>query len=154
MTDKQILELIRLHQIHEQKDLLDLINANASPKLSQSSLSRRLRNLNVKKRHGVYVSPDDTSILIPLLLKQISIAPPNLLILHTPPGHAQALAFQLDHVSANDPDSLSTHTDAQDTGFPEIIATIAGDDTIFIATHPDNLLPLKKKIEFHWVESK
>ena len=53
MTDKQILELIRLNEIRDQNEFLELINAKSSSPMPQSTLSRRLHKLGVKKKHGV-----------------------------------------------------------------------------------------------------
>ena len=138
MNDKELLELIRRHEIRDQHALMGMMKGGG---MTQSTLSRRLKKLGVRKKHGVYVVPAGVGggMMTGVLLR-VTVAPPNLLILHSPPGHAHALAYQLDNVSVHG-------GEGGETGFPEILATLAGDDTVFVATLPENLMSLKEKIE-------
>ena len=132
-TENQILlDVISKESLRDQEELLEKIKERGI-EMTQSTLSRRLRKLGVKKRHGVYIAiPERMQSDLSRLIKRIDPAPPNLLMLHTLPGHAQALAYQLDYVSANDPQSLESQN--EETGFKEILGTIAGDDTVLIVT--------------------
>jgi len=149
MTNKEILKILATEQIGDQHELLKIIEGRGYS-MTQSTLSRRLKKLGVKKKHGIYMAPNVVQGAMPGLLKRIDEAPPNLLVLHTSPGHAQALAYQLDYISANDPESVTSLTSSEDTGFPEIIGTVAGDDTVLIVTKPEHLRSLKEKISKHW----
>src|SRR4029077_11467048 len=62
--------------------------------------------------------PDFTQVAREFL-RDVRIAQ-NLLVLRTPPGHANALASALDHAD-----------------WPEVSGTIAGDDTVLVVA-PDN----------------
>lgn len=92
--------------------------------VTQSSVSRDLKDLGVTKVAGLYrlpdpLSPSDPSlgeVLNASLVRQVA-AGPHLLVLHTAIGAASRLALLLDS-----------------SGWPEIVGTIAGDDTIFVAT--------------------
>ena len=50
-------------------------------------------------------------------VKKVSMAGANLVVVHTAIGAAQRVAVELDR-----------------TGWPEIVGTVSGDDTIFVAT--------------------
>lgn len=91
---------------------------------TQSSVSRDLRSLGVTKDLSGYRLPGATergaqSELEPLaeLVRGISPAGANLLVLQTAIGAASRIALTLDR-----------------SELPEIVGTISGDDTIFIAT--------------------
>lgn len=149
MTNNELLKIIATEEIRDQSVLLEKIK-KAGYTLTQSTLSRRLTKLGVRKKHGVYIAPNTMDISISSLIKRIDEAPPNLLVLHTPPGHASALAYKLDYMSANDPESTSNINVSEDTGFPEIVGTIAGDDTVLVITRPGELENLKQKIIEFW----
>lgn len=97
--------------------------------LTQSALSRRLRKLQVRKRGGRYAIPDPPAAALPPYA--LSLAPPNLVVLRTRPGFAQAMALIVDH--------------AEPPGFA---GSVAGDDTIFFAaTTPDAIDSLLRAID-------
>lgn len=78
---------------------------------TQATLSRDLNRLGVQKVHGIYQLPGiDSSI-------EILPAGANLLVVKTLPGRASAIAAEVDAMM-----------------LPGLVGTIAGDDTIFIAT--------------------
>jgi transcriptional regulator of arginine metabolism len=95
---------------------------------TQSSVSRDLRALSVAKVGGRYVLPsaaheplavDPSSRLaeVARFIHSVQRAGPNLLVLHTSAGAAQGVGFAIDAA-----------------GWTEIVGTVAGDDTLFLAT--------------------
>ncbi len=110
--------------IRSQTELVThLVKAGFS--VTQSSVSRDLAELRAFKIDGRYATADtlapgaapsgDAAALADVL--DVKPAGPNLVVIRTPVGRAQPVALALDHA-----------------GWPEIVGTIAGDDTIFIAT--------------------
>ena len=94
---------------------------------SQSSISRDLLELGAIKHGGFYVLPgrgtsgrerllEELASIWRDLVLSIASAGPNLLVVRTRAGSANAIGHYLDQVD-----------------WPEIIGTLAGDDTIFIA---------------------
>ena len=112
---KRILNLIRAKRVGTQEDLRALLERAGVP-ATQSSVSRDLDELGVVKHHGFYALPhangDTTQGLISL-----DIAGEVLVIAKCLPGRASAVAVEID-----------------DAAIPEIVGTLAGEDTIFIAT--------------------
>lgn len=90
---------------------------------TQSSVSRDLRELGAVKAPDGYVLPADGGPetdelgLVADLLQQLKPAGPNLLVVRTAIGSAQRVALALDR-----------------SGWPEIVGTVGGDDTVFVAT--------------------
>ena len=82
--------------------------------LTQSSISRRLKQLGISKLHGKYQRAHniETSVIF---------VAPNMLVIHTVPGHAGVIAAKIDQQLVRN----AMH--------PEFIGSIAGDDTIFVA---------------------
>jgi transcriptional regulator of arginine metabolism len=109
--DEKLLELIAHERIADQFELQAAL-ARHGIKVSQPTLSRHLTRLGISKRAGRYASPGDGS---PSALAVIP-APPNLVVLRTRPGFANAVAAVLDHQP-----------------LPGQAGTIAGDDTVFVA---------------------
>lgn len=120
----QILKLIRAKRISTQDELSQELKAQGIA-ATQVTLSRDLRDLRlVKTREGYKeMAPEETgpgfSILAGEFLNDVLRAQ-NLIVLKTSPGHANSVAVALDA-----------------EGWPEIVGTIAGDDTILVIT-PDN----------------
>ena len=121
--DAIILQLLEAAPIADQGDLLAHLKAQGH-ELTQSTLSRRLRRLGVLKVQGRYRRIEPSAQTLPEVT--ITEAPPNLLVLRTAPGFAQALGLSLDA----DP-------------FPGQMGTIAGDDTVFLAVLPERLAEVK-----------
>jgi transcriptional regulator of arginine metabolism len=119
----QILKLIRSRKITTQEELAQELK-NQGIAATQVTLSRDLRDLRlVKTREGYQeMAPEETgpafSVLAGEFLNDVLRAQ-NLVVLKTSPGHANSVAVALDH-----------------EGWPEVVGTIAGDDTILIIT-PD-----------------
>jgi transcriptional regulator of arginine metabolism len=134
----RIEELIRTRAVRSQTDLAELLAAE-DVHVTQATLSRDLEELRAMKVRGtggaVYVIPEDgvtapwsapggdpgaagaPARLLRLLRELLTGADAsgNLAVLRTPPGAAQFLASALDR-----------------SGLPEVVGTIAGDDTIVV----------------------
>lgn len=118
-----IAELLSRHRIARQSDLVARLRA-LGHEATQSSVSRDLRELGVAKQDGRYSMPARAASLDDRTLRSSaefvrSLAPagPNLLVVRTAIGAAQRVALTLDRLN-----------------WPEIVGTLSGDDTIFIAT--------------------
>ena len=118
--DETILRLLAQRSITEQVDLLGLQRTDGFD-LTDSTLSRHLKKLHVRKEAGRYqrLGPEHRGAP-PFTLRKV---PPCLVILKTSPGFAQALAVALD-----------------DADLPSLAGSIAGDDTIFLAPTDASLL--------------
>ena len=117
--DALILQLLDTSPIADQGDLLARLEAQGHA-MTQSTLSRRLKRMGVLKVQGRYRRVESTAQSLPEVT--ITEAPPNLLVLRTAPGFAQAPGLSLDA----DP-------------LPGQMGTIAGDDTVFVAVLPERL---------------
>jgi transcriptional regulator of arginine metabolism len=124
--DALILQLLEAAPIADQGDLLTRLEAQGH-ELTQSTLSRRLKRLGVLKVQGRYRRVESGAQALPEVT--IIEAPPNLLVLRTAPGFAQALGLSLDA----DP-------------LPGQMGTIAGDDTVFVAVLPERLAEVKAQL--------
>jgi transcriptional regulator of arginine metabolism len=111
---QKILSLIRARPIGTQEDLRALLERAGVP-ATQSSVSRDLEELGVVKHHGHYTLPRTNGAAARGLLS-LDHAGDSLVIARTVPGLASAVAVEIDA-----------------TLIPEIVGTIAGEDTIFIA---------------------
>lgn len=126
-----IRDIINANKIHRQEELLSLL-VNRGFDTTQATLSRDLRELEVGKIHdthfgSIYFIPDETIIKEdgrPVLQGVVSLElSGNMAVLKTRPGFANSVAVKVD-----------------ETEIPEIIGTIAGNDTILMmikegATH-------------------
>lgn len=122
----QILKVVRSKQIHTQEELARELHT-LGIEATQVTLSRDIKKLGLAKTADGYV-PLDTPPQPPQsqledaawdVLLEVRLAQ-NLAVLKTPPGKANSLAVELDRAN-----------------WPEVVGTIAGDDTILIVT-PDN----------------
>jgi transcriptional regulator of arginine metabolism len=90
---------------------------------TQSSVSRDLREIGAIKTARGYELPatsssgDEQVAAVADLLRSITPAGSNLLVIHTGVGAAQRVGLALDRC-----------------GWPGMVGTIAGDDTVFVAT--------------------
>jgi len=120
----RILEIIRGGSVRTQDALAARLNEQGV-EVSQVTLSRDLRELGVVKspegyREAGAVPPPASEEQLARALRDFRTdcrAAANLVVLKTRPGAAGPLALALDRV-----------------GWAEIVGTIAGDDTIFVAT--------------------
>jgi transcriptional regulator of arginine metabolism len=115
-------KIIREQVVGRQAELVDLLRKRGHA-ATQSSVSRDLRELGVAKRGDRYVlsdaaaaAPSDFSTLRRFVSARLT-AGSNLTVLKTLIGSAQSVAVAIDTAQ-----------------WPEVVGTISGDDTIFIAT--------------------
>jgi len=111
---QKILGLIQARPIGTQEDLRALLEQAGVP-ATQSSVSRDLEELGVVKQHGHYTLPRANGASARGLLS-LDQAGDSLVIARTLPGLASAVAVEIDGAA-----------------IPEVVGTIAGEDTIFIA---------------------
>lgn len=119
----QILKLIRARPIHTQDELAAELKKEMGIQTTQVTLSRDMRELGLVKapegyRQVAAPSGPDFATIAAGFLYDIRVAQ-NLIVLKTSPGHANSIAVSLDQEE-----------------WPEIVGTIAGDDTILVVT-PD-----------------
>jgi len=120
----QILKLIRARAVHTQEELAHELKA-LGILATQVTLSRDIRELGLVKTPGGYrqIAPEPAGPSLAQLagefLLDVRIAQ-NLVVLRTSPGHANTVAVALDREE-----------------WPEVVGTIAGDDTILVVA-PDN----------------
>ena len=127
----QILKLVRSHPIATQEELARQLK-KLGIQATQVTLSRDIRELSlVKTREGYAESPvEESRGQFPALAAEFLLDvrdAQNLVVLRTAPGHANSVAVALDNEE-----------------WPEIVGTIAGDDTILVIA-PDT--PVAGKIK-------
>jgi transcriptional regulator of arginine metabolism len=113
---KKILNLVRAKRIGTQEALRSHLERSGVP-VTQSSVSRDLEELGVIKHRGAYALPHANGDSARGLLS-LDVAGDVLVIAKCLPGRASAVAVEID-----------------DAVLPEIVGTLAGEDTIFIAVH-------------------
>ncbi|RJK96696.1 arginine repressor [Vallicoccus soli] len=135
---QRIAALLARHPVRSQPDLARLL-ADEGLSVTQATLSRDLDELGAVKVRGgsgglVYAlpgeggdarpqPPEDTAVAVERLRRRseellVSVDHSgNVVVLRTPPGGAQFLASAIDH-----------------TVLPEVIGTVAGDDTVLLVT--------------------
>lgn len=125
----KILELVATRPMRTQDEVAEAL-AQEGWDVTQSSVSRDISALGLVKSDGIYQRPanarlkeisDPNERRLAESLLAVEAAGEALLVLHTPPGEAQRVGSALDLLA-----------------WPEIVGTIAGDDTIFIAVHHAN----------------
>ncbi len=129
----QILNLIRSQTIRTQDELAGALKKMGID-VTQVTLSRDIRDLGLMKGPQGYREPAAETggasevgtfqWTLAEFVRDVKTAQ-NLVVIFTTPGHAQTVAVALDH-----------------EGWPEIVGTIAGDDTVFAAS-PDAKTALK-----------
>lgn len=128
MRQQRILSLIRAKPIGTQEELRSLLESAGVP-ATQSSVSRDLEELGIVKHHGHYTVPRANGAAARGLLS-LEMAGESLVVARTEPGMASAVAVNIDGAAIE-----------------EIVGTIAGEDTIFIAVNdPKAQRPVIKKI--------
>jgi transcriptional regulator of arginine metabolism len=118
-----IVRLLRAGLIRKQTDLVRMLK-KAGHGVTQSSVSRDLRDLGVSKASGRYLLPPDELMrsngdfgTLAQFVRQLRRAGPAITVLRTTIGAAQSVAVAIDRAE-----------------WPEVAGTLSGDDTIFIAT--------------------
>ena len=119
----RILELIATRRIRTQEELADALRRDGW-EVTQSSVSRDITALGLVKVEGAYARPpanelrgvDPNELRIRDGVLQYEPAGDALVVVRTPPGEANRVAVAIDRLA-----------------WPEVVGTLAGDDTIFIA---------------------
>jgi transcriptional regulator of arginine metabolism len=118
-----ILRIIRESTVHNQDELVKVLRKQGF-EATQSSVSRDLRELGVAKAGDRYILPADAGSSSPNpfaavanFVVSVRTAGPSLTVIKTATGTAQSVAVVID-----------------ESPWPEVVGTISGDDTIFIAT--------------------
>ena len=119
----RILELISTRAVRTQEELADILTADGW-EVTQSSVSRDIAALRLVKMEGAYrrpppsrrvvADPDEQRIAEGVL--SCDTAGETLVVVRTAPGEANRVAVAMDRLA-----------------WPDIVGTIAGDDTIFVA---------------------
>jgi len=110
-----IRDLIQAQNIATQDELTELLS-NADFSVTQSSVSRDLEQIGIVKFNGFYALPQISKGTNKLGLLNLETAGENLIVAKCESGLASAVAVRIDNAQ-----------------LIEIVGTIAGDDTIFIA---------------------
>ena len=114
--------LVRSGGVRRQADLVRLLESEGY-EVTQSSVSRDLRDLGVAKLGDRYVLAEDAAppvaglAAVAVFVDAVPSAGPTLPVVRTTTGAAQSVALAIDRER-----------------WPEIVGTLSGDDTIFIAT--------------------
>src|SRR5262245_6953762 len=126
----EILRLVQDGAVRSQEELRALLRRRGFP-VAQPTLSRDLRELGLHRTPTGYAAPPEPAAFVPadrrsgaldrvlgqmVLAVQVAAA---LVVVKTPPAGAHPVARAID-----------------DTGLEDVAGTIAGDDTVFVAT-PD-----------------
>ncbi|MDQ1640494.1 MAG: transcriptional regulator of arginine metabolism [Pyrinomonadaceae bacterium] len=114
LRQKKLLSLVRAKPFANQAELRDSLE-RAGFATTQSSLSRDLEELGIVKHRGHYAIPKSESGTARGLLS-LDLSGENLVIARTEPGLASGVAVEIDGAVIS-----------------EIVGTLAGEDTIFIA---------------------
>ena len=110
-----ILKLITANQIGRQEELAEILEKKGFS-VTQSSVSRDLLELGIVKVGGFYALPQKPRSGMVFGLVSLEVAGENMIVAKTEAGLASACAVRIDSAQIE-----------------EIVGTIAGDDTIFIA---------------------
>ena len=121
----QILDLLQREPIATQGELCEKL-ARRGIQVTQATVSRDIEELGLIKTRDGYRTPDLSEpaalpqpalpVLLKEFLREVRKAS-NLVVIKTHPGNAHSVAVALDAAK-----------------WPEVAGTVAGDDTIFIAT--------------------
>jgi transcriptional regulator of arginine metabolism len=124
----EILRLVRDHPVRSQEELQGLLRRRGFA-VAQPTLSRDVRQLGLYRTPTGYAAPADPSPFVPgdqradaldqrLRLSVLAVqAAGTLVIIRTPAAGADPIARAID-----------------EAGLPDVAGTIAGDDTVFVAT--------------------
>jgi transcriptional regulator of arginine metabolism len=115
--DEAIIKLVEEREVTDQAGFRELLK-RAGHKVTQPTLSRHLNKLGIQKVAGRYQRVEPVAAELPAYA--VSAAGPNLVIIKTRPGYAQALAALLDQHAIDG-----------------VVGSLAGDDTVFIAVASD-----------------
>lgn len=120
---RSILRHLRAGAVRRQSDLVLLLRQDGF-EVTQSSVSRDMRDLGVLKAGDRYLPPGEEAVPAPgnftaiaHFVRGVRKAGPCLTVVRTTTGAAGSVAVAIDRA-----------------GWPEVVGSIQGDDTIFIAT--------------------
>jgi transcriptional regulator of arginine metabolism len=119
---REILAILREHPVGNQTELIESL-AERGILATQSSVSRDLRDLGIARVAGRYVPPaqvGESEGGLPDVVRFVHGLKPagaHLTVVFTATGAAQSVALAIDRA-----------------GWAEVVGTMAGDDTIFVAT--------------------
>ena len=120
---KAILAILRARRVARQSELVRLLKERGI-RVTQSSVSRDLQQLGITKLDTGYQQleqpqpeADRDAAMVAELLREVRTAGGHLTVVKTVEGAAQGVALYLDR-----------------SGWTEIVGTVSGDDTIFVAT--------------------
>lgn len=116
-----ILRILRESTVHNQDELVKVLRKQGF-EATQSSVSRDLRELGVAKAGDRYIVPaeqvpHDPFDAVATFVTEVRTAGPSLTVIKTTTGAAQSVAVAIDR-----------------SRWTEVVGTISGDDTIFVAT--------------------
>ncbi len=118
-----ILRILRGGRVRNQEQLVALLKREGYS-VTQSSVSRDLRGLGVLKASGGYVLPAEEPApaggqfqRLAQFVREVRRAGASITVVRTATGAAQSVALGIDKAE-----------------WPEVVGTISGDDTVFIAT--------------------
>jgi transcriptional regulator of arginine metabolism len=117
LRQQKILNLIRTRRIGTQEELTDYLE-RAGVAATQSSVSRDLEELGIVKHQGAYTLPQSPEKTRGRGLLRLDTAGDALVVAGCESGLASAVAVEIDgaHIA-------------------EIVGTLAGEDTVFIAVN-------------------
>ena len=130
-TRLQAIRLIVSSQALESQEDLQIELDKAGFPCTQTTLSRDLKQLRISKvrgrnGHSVYALPRE-GMFSPVMTREEKdkrcwrvVFSGNLMVVHTPPGHASMVAYDIDNA-----------------GSPYFLGTIAGDDTVLVVLQED-----------------
>ena len=120
---RAIVAILRNRRVGRQAELVRLLK-DRGIRATQSSISRDLQQLGITKLDAGYQQLEEPAAdgerdaeLVAEFVREIRVAGGNLTVVRTAEGAAQRVALYLDR-----------------SGWPEIVGTVSGDDTIFVAT--------------------
>lgn len=131
---RRILELVLEQQISTQKELAELLRQEGY-QITQATVSRDIKELQLVKvpiggdeyKYGRSQDSVPTEAKLRMLFREFILSydsSENLIIVNTAPGNANTIAYAIDRL-----------------GWPEVVGTIAGDDTIMLICKPTEAVP-------------
>ncbi|MFP5527354.1 arginine repressor [Peptococcus simiae] len=132
---RRILELVLEQQISTQKELAERLREEGY-QITQATVSRDIKELQLVKvpiggdqyKYGRSQDSVPGESKLRMLFREFVLSydsSENLVIINTPPGNANTIAYFIDRL-----------------GWPEVIGTIAGDDTIMLICKPKEAVPV------------
>ena len=132
LRQQRIRDVLATSMIATQHELLDELKATGMA-VDQSTLSRDLAELGIRKSRGRYVlnGPEEeapAALDYRAAVTGFTTCGPHLIVIRTAVGQAQPVALAIDR-----------------SDDPAIVATLAGDDTIFVATRNSKAAAMREE---------